>query len=78
MYFSGTSDPYVKFKVGNKQVYKSRIVPKNLNPKWDERFVISVEDVFAPIQVKVFDYDRVTDDPMGSAVLNLATLKPNE
>ena len=51
---------------------------KNLNPRWDERFVISVEDVFAPVQLKVFDYDRVTDDPMGSATLNLATLKPNE
>ena len=59
-------------------MYKSRIVPKNLNPKWDERFVISIEDVFAPIHLKVYDYDRVTDDPMGSAVLNVSDLLPNE
>ena len=53
-------------------------MPKNLNPKWDERFVISIEDVFAPINLKVYDQDRVTDDPMGSAVLNVSDLLPNE
>ena len=68
----------MKFKIGSKQVYKSRVVYKNLNPKWDERFVISVEDVFAPIQVKVYDSDRVSDDPMGSAILKVSDLLPNE
>ena len=68
----------MKFKIGNKQVYKSRVVLKNLNPKWDERFVISIEDVFAPIHLKVYDCDRVTDDPMGSAVLNVSDLQHNE
>ncbi|KAH3839143.1 hypothetical protein DPMN_112567, partial [Dreissena polymorpha] len=74
----GTSDPYVKFKCGNKQLYKSRIVYKNLNPNWDERFSIPVDNVLRPIQVKVFDYDRgPTDDPMGSAELILEDLAPN-
>ncbi|XP_052794646.1 multiple C2 and transmembrane domain-containing protein 1-like isoform X1 [Mya arenaria] len=75
----GTSDPYVKFKCGNKQLYKSRTVHKNLNPRWDERFVVSVEDVFKPILVKVYDYDRGTsDDSMGSAELLLENIPPNE
>ncbi|XP_060576166.1 multiple C2 and transmembrane domain-containing protein 1-like isoform X4 [Ruditapes philippinarum] len=75
----GTSDPYVKFKLGSKQLYKSRTVLKNLNPKWDERFVLSIEDVFRPILLSVYDYDRGRfDDSMGSAELNLENLKPNE
>ncbi|PVD20054.1 hypothetical protein C0Q70_20548 [Pomacea canaliculata] len=78
----GTSDPYVKFKVGGKQVYKSRIVYKNLNPRWDETFTIPVDDVQKPVNVKVFDHDRALyDDPMGSADIDLSQLeleKPSE
>ena len=74
----GTSDPYVKFKIGNKQLYKSKTVQKNLNPKWDEHFVLSIEDVLKPIQVKVYDYDRGSaDDAMGCAEINLDDLQPN-
>jgi hypothetical protein len=49
----GTSDPYVKFKIGGKQLYKSKIVYKELNPYWDEYFTLPVEDAFEPVQVKV-------------------------
>ncbi|CAL1533808.1 unnamed protein product, partial [Lymnaea stagnalis] len=54
----GTSDPYVKFKIGGKVVYKSRIIYKNLNPRWEEKFTIPIEDITKPITIKVFDYDR--------------------
>ncbi|XP_060062744.1 multiple C2 and transmembrane domain-containing protein 1-like [Ylistrum balloti] len=74
----GTSDPYVKFKVGSKQHYKSKTVYKNLNPQWDERLSIPIEDVYRPVNVKVFDYDRgISDDPMGSAEIDLTTLELN-
>ncbi|XP_033749601.1 multiple C2 and transmembrane domain-containing protein 1-like isoform X2 [Pecten maximus] len=74
----GTSDPYVKFKVGSKQYYKSKTVYKNLNPQWDERLTIPIEDVYRPVNVKVFDYDRgISDDPMGSAEIDLTTLELN-
>ncbi|XP_021379603.1 multiple C2 and transmembrane domain-containing protein 1-like isoform X3 [Mizuhopecten yessoensis] len=74
----GTSDPYVKFKIGNKQHYKSKTVYKNLNPQWDERLSIPIEDVYRPVNVKVFDYDRgISDDPMGSAEIDLTTLELN-
>lgn len=36
---TGTSDPYVKFKVGGRLLYKSKTVHKDLNPVWDEAFV---------------------------------------
>ncbi|XP_022331671.2 multiple C2 and transmembrane domain-containing protein 1-like isoform X1 [Crassostrea virginica] len=75
---SGTSDPYVKFKIGDKQFYKSRTVYKCLNPKWDERFTIPIEDVFKPVSVKCYDYDRgVKDDRMGAAEINLSMLSLN-
>ncbi|XP_078572921.1 multiple C2 and transmembrane domain-containing protein 1-like isoform X5 [Branchiostoma floridae x Branchiostoma japonicum] len=71
----GTSDPYVKFKYDGKQVHKSRIVYKNLNPRWDETFSLPVDDVTKPLVVKVFDYDRgLQDDPMGHAYIDLASL----
>lgn len=50
---SGTSDPYVKFKVGGRMLYKSKTVHKELNPRWDETFIVPIEDPFQPINIKV-------------------------
>ncbi|XP_069979319.1 multiple C2 and transmembrane domain-containing protein [Penaeus vannamei] len=73
---AGTSDPYVKFKVSGKLVYKSKTVYKDLNPTWDESFTIGIEDPFEPVSVKVFDYDwGLQDDFMGLAVIDLTTLE---
>ncbi|KAF1392383.1 hypothetical protein PFLUV_G00027280 [Perca fluviatilis] len=38
----GTSDPYVKFKLDGKTFYKSKVVYKDLNPKWNETFSLPV------------------------------------
>ena len=78
-YISGTSDPYVKFKIGNKLLYKSKTIYKNLNPQWNETFNLLIEDLFKPIQIQVFDYDRGRfDDPMGSAEIDLSSVELNE
>ncbi|XP_015785297.1 multiple C2 and transmembrane domain-containing protein isoform X1 [Tetranychus urticae] len=75
----GTSDPYVKLKFGNKQVYKSKIIPKNLNPVWDEYTVLAIEDVFQPLSIKVYDHDfGLTDDYLGTATLDLTRLELNK
>jgi len=50
---NGTSDPYVKFLLKGKVQHKSRIIHKDLNPVWDERFVIAVDDPFIPLELKV-------------------------
>ena len=69
----------MKFKIGGKQFYKSRTVFKNLNPKWEEKFVLPIEDAFKPVQVKVFDYDRgVSDDPMGGSEILPTQLELNK
>uniref|UniRef100_A0A3B3YMQ9 Multiple C2 and transmembrane domain-containing protein 1 n=1 Tax=Poecilia mexicana TaxID=48701 RepID=A0A3B3YMQ9_9TELE len=73
-----TSDPYVKFKIGGKEVFRSKTIHKNLNPVWDERVILLVETLREPLYVKlqVFDYDfGLQDDFMGSAYLHLESLE---
>jgi len=75
LYFKGTSDPYVKFKFCNRVVYKSRIVSKCLDPKWDEYFIIPIDDVFQQISVKAYDHDfGFQDDFLGAASIDLTKL----
>ncbi|XP_065220032.1 multiple C2 and transmembrane domain-containing protein isoform X2 [Planococcus citri] len=79
---SGTSDPYVKFKINGKLVYKSKTIYRDLNPLWDESFTLPIEDPFLPVQIKVFDYDwGLQDDFIGATFLDITQLdfgKPHE
>uniref|UniRef100_A0A3B4V2Q0 Multiple C2 and transmembrane domain containing 1 n=1 Tax=Seriola dumerili TaxID=41447 RepID=A0A3B4V2Q0_SERDU len=71
-----TCDPYVKFKIAGKEVFRSKTIHKNLNPVWDERVSLHVETLRDPLYVKVFDYDfGLQDDFMGSAYLYLESLE---
>ncbi|KAB5528441.1 hypothetical protein PHYPO_G00140240 [Pangasianodon hypophthalmus] len=72
----GTSDPYVKFKIAGKEVFRSKTIHKNLNPVWDEKVTLLVDNIREPLYVKVFDYDfGLQDDFMGSAYLYLESLE---
>uniref|UniRef100_A0A3Q3ISM1 C2 domain-containing protein n=1 Tax=Monopterus albus TaxID=43700 RepID=A0A3Q3ISM1_MONAL len=72
----GTSDPYVKFKLAGKEVFRSKTIHKNLNPVWDEKTTLIVDSLREPVYVKVFDYDfGLQDDFMGSAFLYLESLE---
>ncbi|KAJ8380555.1 hypothetical protein SKAU_G00013330 [Synaphobranchus kaupii] len=72
----GTSDPYVKFKMVGKEVFRSRTINKNLNPVWEEKVTLLVDNLREPLYVKVFDYDfGLQDDFMGSAYLYLESLE---
>ncbi|XP_043920068.1 multiple C2 and transmembrane domain-containing protein 1 isoform X1 [Protopterus annectens] len=72
----GTSDPYVKFKLGGKEVFRSKTIHKNLNPLWDEKVSLFIENLRDPLYIKVFDYDfGLQDDFMGSAYLDLTSLE---
>lgn len=51
--FSGTSDPYVKFKLDGKTFYKSKVVYKDLNPRWNETFSLPVKDLNQKLYIKV-------------------------
>uniref|UniRef100_A0A670Y4W2 Multiple C2 and transmembrane domain containing 1 n=1 Tax=Pseudonaja textilis TaxID=8673 RepID=A0A670Y4W2_PSETE len=74
----GTSDPYVKFKLGGKEIFRSKTISKNLNPVWEERISILIEHLREQLYIKVFDYDfGLQDDFMGSAFLDLNSLEQN-
>ncbi|XP_018110786.1 multiple C2 and transmembrane domain-containing protein 2 [Xenopus laevis] len=75
---SGTSDPYVKFKLKKKTLYKSKVIYKNLNPVWDETFVLPIQSLDQKLHIKVYDRDLTTDDFMGSAFLELQDLELNK
>ncbi|KAG8012124.1 Multiple C2 and transmembrane domain-containing protein 1, partial [Nibea albiflora] len=74
---TGTSDPYVKFKIAGKEVFRSKTIHKNLNPVWDERVSLLVETLKDPLYVKVFDYDfGLQDDFMGTLDVTLDLKDP--
>ncbi|XP_010075240.1 PREDICTED: multiple C2 and transmembrane domain-containing protein 1-like, partial [Pterocles gutturalis] len=73
-----TSDPYVKFKLGGKEVFRSKTIHKNLNPVWEEKACILIDNPREPLYIKVFDYDfGLQDDFIGSAFLDLTALELN-
>ncbi|XP_049908554.1 multiple C2 and transmembrane domain-containing protein 1 isoform X3 [Epinephelus moara] len=72
----GSSDPYVKFKLAGKEVFRSKTIHKNLNPVWDEKTTLIMDCLSDPLYIKVFDYDfGLQDDFMGSAYLYLESLE---
>nr|XP_055030980.1 multiple C2 and transmembrane domain-containing protein 2 [Misgurnus anguillicaudatus] len=71
---SGTSDPFVKFKLDGKNIYKSKVVNKNLNPTWNESFSTAIRDLDQTVDVKVYDRDLRSNDFMGSSSFPLSKL----
>ncbi|KAL0968270.1 hypothetical protein UPYG_G00264580 [Umbra pygmaea] len=72
---NGKSDPYVKFKLQGKTIYKSKVVYKNLNPKWSESFSFPLQDRGQVVDVRVYDKDFTTDDFMGSSTICINNLE---
>lgn len=62
---NGSSDPYVKFVYKNKVIHKSKTIHKDLNPLWDEQFVLGIDDPFVPLEVKVLCKRTVGDQLRG-------------
>lgn len=50
---SGSSDPYVKFKLAGKEVFRSKTIHKNLNPVWDQKTTLIIDSLSEPLYVKV-------------------------
>ena len=75
---NGFSDPYCKFYLNDKDVFKSNIQKKTLNPTWNESFEIPINSrTAAKFHVKVMDWDRgEKDDLLGEADINLELLEP--
>lgn len=58
---NGLSDPYVVFgDEYQKRLYKTRVIQRNLNPRWDESFDVTVTGAVNMIAT-VWDYDTFGD-----------------
>ena len=76
---NGKSDPYVILTCG-KEVKKSKIIYKTLDPVWNEMIEISTlsfdEVLRNGLHMKVMDKDTLTkDDPLGEIHVNLEPLR---
>lgn len=76
----GVSDPFCIVRVGakNSQMRQTQVVKNCLSPRWDETFNI---DVFAGdfyVIVEVYDSDVGHDDPLGLALVPLASISVGE
>ncbi|KRT85778.1 C2 domain containing protein [Oryctes borbonicus] len=72
---TGTSDPYVKFRLGNEK-YKTRVVWRSLNPRWLEQFDLHLyDDGDQQLEITVWDKDRARDDFIGRTSIDLSALE---
>lgn len=80
---NGFSDPYCKFELNGKELYKTKIQKKTLHPAWNEYFETPISSrTAADLRVRVMDWDFGDKaDLLGEAAINLEildTFKPQE
>ncbi|KAF9635988.1 putative membrane bound c2 domain protein [Lasiodiplodia theobromae] len=75
---NGYSDPYCKFVLNGKDVYKTDKQKKTLHPAWNEFFEVPIRSrTAADFRVDVYDWDFGDKaDYLGGAVINLDVLEP--
>lgn len=77
---NGFSDPYCKFKLNGKDVFKTKVQKKTLHPAWNEFFEVAVPSrTGADFRCDVYDWDFGDKaDFLGSTPINLEVLEPFE
>ena len=74
---NGLSDPYCelyvlddKLQVDKKTKQKTKVIKKNLNPKWNETFTFQVPVTSKGIMIDMFDEDLIgSDEFMGTVTV---------
>ncbi|KAK2756132.1 hypothetical protein FQN54_005540 [Arachnomyces sp. PD_36] len=75
---NGFSDPYCKFKLDGKEVFKTKVQKKTLHPAWNEFFECPIKSrIAADFKLTVYDWDFGDKaDLLGGASIDLAALEP--
>ncbi|KAF9093700.1 hypothetical protein BGX27_001575 [Mortierella sp. AM989] len=79
----GFSDPYIVFKVNGKEVYKSEVVKKTLNPEYNESFVLPITSrADDQLSLEIFDWNQLSvAKSLGTATVDLRNIQlvlPND
>lgn len=75
---NGYSDPYCKFELNGKDVFKTKVQKKTLHPAWNEFFEVDVTSrTAAKFICNVYDWDfGEKADFLGGGAINLELLDP--
>ena len=75
---NGYSDPFCKFYLDGKDVFKTKTIKKTLHPVWNEQFDVQIRSRTAvQFELKVYDWDfGDSADFLGGAKINLELLEP--
>jgi len=75
---NGYSDPYCKFVLNGKDVFKTKVQKKTLHPAWNEFFEVPISSrTAANLSCNVYDWDfGEKADHLGAATINLDLLEP--
>ncbi|WBW70554.1 tricalbin, C2 domain protein (phospholipid binding) ER-plasma membrane tethering protein Tcb3 [Schizosaccharomyces osmophilus] len=77
---NGKSDPFVIFELQDEEVFRTKIIKKNLNPVFNEGFEVELPcKQTSKFVARVFDSDFGNqNDPLGSCVIDLYKLQQHE
>ena len=70
----GTSDPYVKIKVG-KQRDKTEVKKKTLDPVWAQSFSFEGVTSTDTVKLSVWDKDQLVDEREGEVILGTVEVR---
>lgn len=75
---NGYSDPYCKFELNGKDIFKTKVQKKTLHPAWNEYFQVDITSrTAAKFICKIYDWDFGDKaDFLGGADINLDLLDP--
>ncbi|KAH8431124.1 putative membrane bound C2 domain protein (vp115) [Aspergillus melleus] len=75
---NGFSDPYCKFRLNDKEVFKTKVQKKTLHPAWNEFFEAPITSkIGADFRVDVYDWDFGDKaDYLGGTPIDLGVLTP--
>lgn len=75
---SGLSDPFFVFKVNGKDVYKSEVIKKTLDPEYNEQFNVPINSrAEDEMTLEVFDWNQIGGSKsLGTGVINLQSIQP--
>ncbi|XP_063688692.1 multiple C2 and transmembrane domain-containing protein 1-like isoform X2 [Bolinopsis microptera] len=74
---NGLSDPFVEIVMHKDLVLKSKVINKSINPVWNEKFTLHIDDRSALANIHVLDHDIFgANDRIGYIDLDLASIPP--